>query len=127
MTETRELGVAVIGFGWMGQVHSRAWSRLLQHYPDSPLRPRLVAVADPDEGQREKARSAYGFAHAYDAWPELLERDDSPDPRFNLTKAELDKRGIKDFQLYYALQTLKRLGTAATPRVASGGAPTRSR
>ena len=76
MTETRELGVAVIGFGWMGQVHSRAWSRLLQHYPDSPLRPWLVAVADPDEGQREKARSAYGFAHAYAAWPELLERDD---------------------------------------------------
>ena len=33
----RDLGVAVVGFGWMGQVHARAWARLLQHYPDSPL------------------------------------------------------------------------------------------
>lgn len=57
----------------------------------------------------------------------LLERDNAPDPRFSLTKAELEKRGVKDFQLYYALQTLKRLGTATTQRVASGGAPVRSR
>ena len=58
----RELGVAVVGFGWMGQVHARAWARLLQHYPDSPLRPRLVAVADPDAGQPRRGQSAYGFA-----------------------------------------------------------------
>ena len=40
----------------------------------------------------------------------LLEADDTPDPRFIMTKAdELEKQGIKDFQLYYALNTLKRL------------------
>jgi len=72
----RELGVAVVGFGWMGQVHTRAWARLLHHYPDSPLRPRLVAVADPDEGRRAQARDAYGYAAAYADWHELLERDD---------------------------------------------------
>jgi predicted dehydrogenase len=71
-----ELGVAVVGFGWMGQVHTRAWVRLLQHYPDSPRRPFLVAAADPDEGRREQARTAYGYRHTYAAWPELLERDD---------------------------------------------------
>ncbi|HSE70868.1 MAG TPA: Gfo/Idh/MocA family oxidoreductase [Nocardioidaceae bacterium] len=76
MTDRPELGVAVVGFGWMGQVHARAWSRLLQHYPDSPLRPRLVAVADPDERRREEARTAYGFAHAHAQWQQLLERDD---------------------------------------------------
>jgi len=58
----------------------------------------------------------------------LLERDTAPDPRFTATAAELEKRGIKDFQLYYALQTLKRLGAGATPaRVASGSGPARSR
>jgi predicted dehydrogenase len=76
MTARREVGVAVIGFGWMGQVHSRAWARLLHHQPDSPVRPRLVAVADTDEGRRDLARSAYGFAHTYAGWQELLERDD---------------------------------------------------
>ncbi len=39
----------------------------------------------------------------------LLEADDTPDPRFTLTSAQLEKQGIKDFQLDYALKTLKRL------------------
>jgi len=73
---TRDLGVAVAGFGWMGQVHSRAWARLLHHYPDSPVRPRFVAVADPEEARREHAVAAYGFATAYADWHELLGRDD---------------------------------------------------
>ncbi|QIK66662.1 Gfo/Idh/MocA family oxidoreductase [Nocardioides sp. HDW12B] len=73
---TRDLGVAVVGFGWMGQVHARAWARLLQHYPDSPVRPHLVAVADPDERRRTEALSAYGFADAHAEWRDLLARED---------------------------------------------------
>jgi predicted dehydrogenase len=71
-----DLGVAVIGFGWMGQVHSRAWARLLHHYPDSPVRPRFVAVADPEAVRRDEAVAAYGFSDAHGEWRELLERDD---------------------------------------------------
>jgi carboxyl-terminal processing protease len=41
----------------------------------------------------------------------LLEADDTPDPRFAMKATELEKKGIKDFQLYYAINTLKRLGT----------------
>ena len=40
------LGIGIVGWGWMGQVHARAYTRLRQHYPDVPLRPNLVAVAD---------------------------------------------------------------------------------
>jgi predicted dehydrogenase len=76
VTEPRELGVAVVGFGWMGQVHTRAWSRLAQHYPDAALRPRFVAVADPDAARRQQALDAYGFGDAVEGWAELLERDD---------------------------------------------------
>ncbi len=76
MTAAREVGVAVVGFGWMGQVHTRAWARLAQHYPDAPLRPRFVAVADPDEGRRQHAINAYGFVDAVPDWGSLLERDD---------------------------------------------------
>jgi len=71
-----EVGVAVVGFGWMGQVHARAHARLLQHYPDAPLRPRLVAVADPEPTRRDLAVGAYGFVAAYADWAELLARDD---------------------------------------------------
>jgi carboxyl-terminal processing protease len=50
----------------------------------------------------------------------LLEADDSPDPRFTASTAELEKRGIKDFQLYYALNTIKRL---AAPAYIASAAP----
>jgi carboxyl-terminal processing protease len=55
----------------------------------------------------------------------LLEEDDfSKDPRFNFTQAELEKKGVKDFQLDYALRTLKRLRAPAN--VASAESPKRS-
>jgi predicted dehydrogenase len=74
--EPPSLGVAVVGFGWMGRVHARAWARLAHHFPDVPLAPRFVAVADPDETRRREAHDAYGFAHVTDAWQDVLERDD---------------------------------------------------
>jgi len=55
----------------------------------------------------------------------LLEKDDTPDPRFAAKAAELEKKGVKDYQLTYALNTLKRLA-AATP-AAGGGAKKSSR
>jgi carboxyl-terminal processing protease len=58
---------------------------------------------------------------------ELLEGDGtSNDPRFAFTAAELEKKGIEDFQLHYALQTLKRLAPKPA-RVASSGGTSRSR
>ena len=39
---------------------------------------------------------------------EDLEGDKRPDPRFQQTAAELEEQGIKDFQLHYAVQTLRR-------------------
>ncbi|GHG94757.1 Gfo/Idh/MocA family protein [Streptomyces rubradiris] len=70
------LGVAVIGFGWMGRVHTRAYARLPHHYPDLPLRPRLVTVADEVAGRAEEAAERFGFACATRDWREV-----AADPR----------------------------------------------
>ena len=51
----------------------------------------------------------------------LLESDATADPRFTAKADDLKKQGIKDFQLYYALNTLKRLAGPAPAAVASGG------
>lgn len=43
---SRELGLGVIGAGWMGHVHARAASRLSHHFPELP-QVQVVAVAEP--------------------------------------------------------------------------------
>jgi predicted dehydrogenase len=74
---TPELRVGIVGFGWMGQVHARAMTRLGQHFPDTPLLPRLVAVADTAEDDRTaRAAQVFGFEHQLTDWRELIARDD---------------------------------------------------
>lgn len=74
MVET--LGVAVVGFGWMGRVHTQAYARLPHHFPHLGLRPELVAVAEEVPGRAEEAAAQYGFASATRDW-----RDIAADPR----------------------------------------------
>ena len=71
------LRVGVIGFGWMGRLHARAWSRLAAHYPGLPVRPVLVAVGDNAGGEElERSVLAHGFAELHADWRDLLARDD---------------------------------------------------
>ncbi|MEU5595877.1 Gfo/Idh/MocA family oxidoreductase [Streptomyces sp. NPDC020298] len=74
MVET--LGVAVVGFGWMGRVHTQAYARLPHHYPRLGLRPELVAVAEEVPGRAEEAAERFGFASATRDWREV-----AADPR----------------------------------------------
>ncbi|MEU7099734.1 Gfo/Idh/MocA family oxidoreductase [Streptomyces longwoodensis] len=70
------LGVAVVGFGWMGRVHTQAYGRLPHHFPRLPVRPELVIVADEVPGRAEEAAGRYGFASATRDWREV-----AADPR----------------------------------------------
>ncbi|MDT0260592.1 Gfo/Idh/MocA family protein [Jatrophihabitans lederbergiae] len=72
---SRPFGVAVLGFGWMGHAHSRAYARVRQHFPDLGLTPRLVLVAEPDSGRGEDARERYGFADWTPDWRQVLADD----------------------------------------------------
>ena len=73
---TRSIGIAVIGFGWMGQAHSRAYRDIPVYFPESGIEPRLVAVADTVPSRVELARANFGFALGTADWRELMERDD---------------------------------------------------
>jgi carboxyl-terminal processing protease len=78
----------------------------------------IPQLSDPDFKDRKVVREADLRRHLLgqaNVDEKLLEEDDfSKDPRFNFTAAELDKKGIKDFQLDYAMRTLKRLRTPGT-------------
>jgi len=69
----REIGVGVIGMGWMGQVHSRACLRLPHHYPELGIRPKLISAADPAAERRSLAEDALGFMRSTADWHELLD------------------------------------------------------
>jgi carboxyl-terminal processing protease len=85
-------------------------------------------LSDEDYKDRPKIREADLRRHLLaqsKVEDKLLEADEAPDPRFMMTAAELEKKGIKDFQLDYAMKTLKRLASPAY--IASAGTPKKTR
>jgi carboxyl-terminal processing protease len=73
-------------------------------------------LTDPDYKTRPRLREAdlrRALLRESKVADEVLEDDTKPDPRFTASATELEKQGVKDFQLDYALKTLKRL--AAPP------------
>src|SRR4051812_3547513 len=77
-------------------------------------------LTDPDYKDRKVVREADLRRHLLaqaQVKDNLLESDTTPDPRFTAKPEDLKKQGVKDFQLYYALNTLKRL--AAPTYIAS--------
>lgn len=76
---TPGVGYGVIGAGWMGDVHSRAISRLTHHFPDLGPAPVLHAVAEPLTDVRNAFVSKHGAVTEYDTWQELID-----DPRIQL-------------------------------------------
>jgi len=92
--------------------------------PDIPV-PQL---SDPDYKDRKVVRESDLRRHLLSQSKvddKLLEVDDKADPRFMMTPAALEKQGIKDFQLYYAINTIKRL--AAPAYIASAATAKKSR
>lgn len=76
VTENKPVRVGIVGFGWMGQVHARAYSRLVQYFPSLPPI-EFVAVADNATDSRLAAAvEAYGFHDMHADWRELVSRED---------------------------------------------------
>jgi carboxyl-terminal processing protease len=83
-------------------------------------------LSDPDYKDRPRVREADLRRHLISqakADDKLLEQDTSVDPRFSATAAELEKKGVKDFQLEYAIKTLKRLAPKPASIASAGGRP----
>ena len=63
----RRFGIGVIGFGWMGRVHTTSYKRVLDHFPDLGVRPRLVVASDVSAERRHQAE-LMGFERTVDDW-----------------------------------------------------------
>ncbi|HYG47984.1 MAG TPA: S41 family peptidase [Allosphingosinicella sp.] len=81
-------------------------------------------LSDPDYKTRPKLREADLRRHLINEVTvdnDVIEDDGKPDPRFAATPEQLKAKGIEDFQLNYALQTISRLGRNAAVAPAAGG------
>ena len=72
----RRIGVGVIGFGWLGQAHSRSLLRIPTLFPDRTFEPELVVCSDPVAARVEDAVGSFGFARGADDWRRVM---DDPD------------------------------------------------
>jgi len=81
-------------------------------------------LSDPDFFNRPRLREAdlrrhlVAQDHVDDA---VLESDDTVDPRFAETAEQVKAKGIEDYQLYYAISSLKRVAAARTGVQTAGG------
>ncbi|MDN4159956.1 Gfo/Idh/MocA family protein [Nocardioides abyssi] len=69
------LGVAVIGYSFMGKAHSNAWRNVSAFFPDvPPVRQQVLVGRDP--AALKTAADRYGWADTATDWRDVVTRDD---------------------------------------------------
>ena len=72
----KQLGIGVIGFGWMGQAHSRGVRRSPSYFDERPYDPRLVICGDNLAERGEQAVSSFGFEESTVDWRAVIDHPD---------------------------------------------------
>ena len=72
---TKPLGVAVVGYSFMGKAHSNAWRNVGAFFPDTPAVAQRVLVGR-DAAAVKTAASQFGWAEAETDWRAAVTRDD---------------------------------------------------
>jgi predicted dehydrogenase len=70
------VGIGVVGFGWMGQAHSRSYLRIPTLFPERAGEPDLVVCSDVVDARRAEATDAFGFREAVEDWHAVCEHPD---------------------------------------------------
>ena len=69
----RRIGVGVIGFGWLGQAHSRSMLRIPTLFPEREFDPVLVVCGDTAPDRIDDAVRSFGFGRGTADWREVVE------------------------------------------------------
>jgi predicted dehydrogenase len=71
-----EVGIGLLGVGWMGDVHTASYKRVNAHYPECEAVPRLVIAADEVEERARLAAEKLGYEQWTTDWREVLTHPD---------------------------------------------------
>jgi predicted dehydrogenase len=69
----RRIGVGVIGFGWLGQAHSRSMLRIPTLFAERAFDPELVICSDAVPQRVEEAVESFGYARGATDWRAVIE------------------------------------------------------
>jgi predicted dehydrogenase len=72
----RRIGVGLIGFGWLGQAHTRSLLRIRTLFENRAFDAELVACSDALPARLDQAISSFGFRRASAAWEPVIEDPD---------------------------------------------------
>ena len=75
MAARRQIGVGVLGMGWMGHVHSRSYLAAAHRFPDLGIEPVLVACADASQKVASDGAEAHRYASHTTNWREVVDND----------------------------------------------------
>jgi len=67
------VGVGIIGAGWMGTAHSRAYIQAADRFPQSDIRARLIVCADEVEVRAKEAQRRFGFERCSTNWKDVID------------------------------------------------------
>jgi predicted dehydrogenase len=69
----RRIGVGLIGFGWLGQAHSRSLQRIPTLFPERGFDPELVVCSDAVPARVDEAVTSFGYARGATDWRAVME------------------------------------------------------
>ncbi len=73
---SQPLRIGMIGYGFMGRVHTNAYKRVSDFFPELEYRPVLQAVCGRDEAKVKAFADEWGYASHETDWRELVKRAD---------------------------------------------------
>ena len=72
----KTLGIGMVGYGFIGRVHTLSYLNLPYYYKPMPARLKMVGVASVPVSDAEEGVEQAGFEFATDNWKDLIARDD---------------------------------------------------
>ncbi len=118
-TGLKAVGIGLLGYGFMGQVHSNAFKKFSYICWPPPAVPKLIAICGRTEEKVKEAAIRYGFEGYYTDWKKLIEDpkieifdNASPDSTHcepSIAAAEMGKHVICEKPLAMNLDEAKRM------------------
>ena len=77
--ERRELGIGLLGCGFMGKCHTNAYKKIPYIYPAAGIMPRLLVLCDQNTAIVEREAARYGYEECCTDWSQM-----AADPRIEV-------------------------------------------